>query len=182
FSPFYCLYPGNRVKYHNPKDGEWVAACAEAIEARMKNNGGGTGWSSAWAVSLYARLHNSNGAYLSVKRLLEQFTFPNLFDKHPPNIFQIDGNFGAVAGINEMLVQSENGIIELLPALPNEFRDGFVSGLVAKGGIVIDMQWADKKVVSLAVRTLAPSQEKIKIRKSNLSVELFTESNIQIEN
>ncbi|MDR3262876.1 MAG: glycoside hydrolase family 95 protein [Clostridiales bacterium] len=182
FSPLYSLYPGNRIRYNNPDDKELIAACAEFMKNRVDNGGASTGWSAAWAIALYARLHDGEKAYASLKKLLEQFTFPSFLDKHPPNIFQIDGNLGAVAGINEMLAQSENGIIELLPALPDRFADGFISGLTVKGGYVIDMQWRGKKVVALDIRHLrtgAP-KPKVKVKNVNLADDLFKDSNITL--
>ncbi|MDR1939598.1 MAG: glycoside hydrolase family 95 protein [Clostridiales bacterium] len=172
YSPLYCLYPGTRVDASNPGDKKLADACAEFLNNRIKNGGGATGRSAAWAISLFARLKDGESAYSALKRALEQFTFPNLFDKHPPNTFQIDGNLGVVAGINEMLVRSDGETIELLPALPDAMADGYISGLVAKGGFVIDMRWQNKKVVALDVRRLSNGSKPVTVKKKNLSDEL----------
>jgi alpha-L-fucosidase 2 len=212
FSPLYCLYPGNRISPRNKTDKALVLSASALLEKRMQNGSGSTGWSAAWAAALYARLKNGEKAYACIRKILEQFTFPNLFDKHPPNIFQIDGNLGAVAAINEMLIQAEqasenpndaqiktNGgksevysvqkqtasqqfaiVAELLPALPDAFADGYISGIVVKGGYVIDMRWQNKKVVSLAVRNPSKNAPALKLLNSNLADDIYIEGKIEI--
>ena len=152
FSPLYGLYPGAGIGYHRPSDKALLGGAADFMKNRVENGGASTGWSAAWAVSLFARLHDSGGASSALKKLLFEFTFPNLLDRHPPNVYQIDGNLGGVAGINEMLVQEEDGILELLPAVPDVFSEGYISGFALKGGMLLDMQWKDKKVISLDIR------------------------------
>lgn len=134
------LYPGSLINKNTPA---LLQAAEKSIDARLAHHGGATGWSAAWLVNCFARLQRSEDAYQQTKILLQQHTMANMFDKIEPrgNVFQIDGNFGGTAGIAEMLIQSQNGDIELLPALPKEWSKGSVKGICARGGFVIDMDW-----------------------------------------
>lgn len=150
-SHLYGLHPGNQITPEGTP--ELADAARKSLVAR---GDGGTGWSRAWKINFWARLHDGNHAFTLLKNLLEPVydigfnysnkggTYPNLFCAHPP--FQMDGNWGGCAGIAEMFLQSHAGYIHLIPALPDAFRDGAFEGLRARGGAVISAEWKDKKL------------------------------------
>jgi alpha-L-fucosidase 2 len=155
-SHLYALHPAELI---SPiKTPELANAARRTLELRGDD---GTGWSLAWKVNMWARLLDGNHAYTLFKNLLrltkENDTnynkgggaYPNLFDAHPP--FQIDGNFAGTAGVIEMLMQSQNNEIFLLPALPDEWKDGTIKGIVAKGNFVTDIKWANNKLAMCTI-------------------------------
>ncbi|MBP3293801.1 MAG: glycoside hydrolase family 95 protein [Clostridia bacterium] len=137
------LYPAAQITRDTP---ELYRAIEVTLDRRLARGGGHTGWSRAWLINLFARLRKADKAYENVRLLFTKSTLPNLFDNHPP--FQIDGNFGGGAGIGEMLMQSHEDVISLLPAFPAHVSGSF-TGFRARGGVTVSAAWENGRITSL---------------------------------
>lgn len=174
-SHLYGLHPSNQISVTETPE------LAEAARKTLERRGdGGTGWSRAWKINFWARLRDGNRANKLLKNLLTPVvadgkviyggggSYPNLFCAHPP--FQIDGNLGGCAGIAEMLIQSQHGYVELLPALPDAWKDGSFKGLCVRGGGVVDAAWKAGKLQYLTLTARADNTFKIKIPEEAVEV------------
>ena len=167
-SHLFGLFPGNEISPEGTPD--LAQAAKRTLELRLAHGGGHTGWSRAWIINFWTRLGDGEEAYFHLKELLVHSTLPNLFDDHPP--FQIDGNFGATAAIGHMLIQSTSNEVTLLKALPKAWKEGYVKGLCARGGLVIDMEWEEGLVKEATIYAKKDYQGAIVYNKEKIEVTL----------
>jgi alpha-L-fucosidase 2 len=169
-SHLYALYPSNQISVATP---ELFRAAEKTIEKRLENGGGGqTGWSRAWIINFYARLQKGDDALDHIHQMMATQLAPNMFDLLG-SIFQIEGNFGATAGIAEMLLQSqEKGIIRLLPALPEAWDFGTVRGLKARGNFELSMEWENGKLKNAEIMALSGGKVKVLYQEREWQIDL----------
>lgn len=160
YSHLVGLYPGDLITPEGTP--ELAQAARVSLERRLAHGGGHTGWSRAWTAALFARLGDGDAAVEHLNQLVAEQCSTSLLDLHPPMIFQIDGNFGATAAIAEMLIQSHDGVIRVLPALPAAWPSGSFRGLRARGGFVVDAAWSTGRPTE--VRITGPSGTRFRVR------------------
>lgn len=162
-----AIHPGKQISPTTTPE------LAEAARVSLNARGdGGTGWSKAWKISMWARLHDGNRAYKLLQEQINGNHYGNLLGFHPP--FQIDGNFGYAAGVCEMLLQSQTGVVHLLPSLPDAWADGHVKGLKARGDFVVNLLWADGQLLGVAITSL--KGQPLKLQYGDLSIEMPTKA------
>lgn len=161
-SQLYAFYPGRQFNLENAPD--MMGAARKTVEHRRSHPGGAgkVGWSRMWIGSLYARMRQGNEALGMLEGMLADQLFPNLFGKYNTGIFQIDGNFGYAAVVNEMLLQSHAGSVDLLPALPAAWKEGSVRGMRARGGFEVSFAWKDGKLTEGMVKATRAGTLKLK--------------------
>jgi alpha-L-fucosidase 2 len=173
-SHLYALFPSEQISLRRTP--ELAAAARRSLELRGDLS---TGWAIAWRINLWARLHDGEHTHGVIKLLLDSSrTYPNMFDAHPP--FQIDGNFGGANGMMEMLLQSVNGEIELLPALPKAWATGSVRGLRARGGFEVDIAWRDGELVSAELRGVPGGEARVRYREKVTKVRVASGKRVSI--
>jgi len=179
FSNLFALWPAGTI---TPDETPQLAVAArKTLERRLAHSGGHTGWSRAWLINLMARLKDGQTALENLNALFQDFTLPNLFNNGPP--FQIDGNFGALSGVTQMLIQSRirygsesfTVLLDILPALPENWSKGRVKGVRVKGNLEVDFDWQDKKLNSLVIRNNGNEAVPVLLRISGEQRELLLE-------
>ena len=176
-SHLFGLYPSNQISLAKTPE------LAEAARKTLQRRGdGGTGWSMAWKINFWARLQDGDHAYKLLGDLLRPCvdehtkevkgggSYPNLFCAHPP--FQIDGNFGGTAGIAEMLIQSQTGLIEFLPALPSAWKNGSFSGLKVRNGGEVSAKWTEGLLTEARLKAIVPGIFRIKLPANSANLSL----------
>jgi len=167
-SQLFSLYPGGEITPLGTP--ELAQAARRTLERRLSHGGGHTGWSCAWIINMWARLWDGENAHKYVQTIIAKSTYPNMFDAHPP--FQIDGNFGVAAGITEMLFQSNEGVLNILPALPKAWPQGYIKGIKARGNYEIDLEWSKGRLTKAVINTFEatirnPTCKTVKVRCRN---------------
>jgi alpha-L-fucosidase 2 len=176
-SHLYALHPGNKIVESDTKAFE---AAKKTIDYRLQYGGAGTGWSRAWMINLNARLLDATAAQENIKDFLQISIADNFFDEHPP--FQIDGNFGYTAGVAELLMQSHEAFIRILPALPENWKTGNITGLKARGNIEVDIEWKEGKLKKVGFLSKLNRIKKIKYKDALVEITLPKNEKIWLDN
>lgn len=165
-SHLYALYPGQQI------DPDETPDLARAAQVSLNRRGDeSTGWATAWRIALWARLRDGARAHKILRSLLSPArTYPNMFDAHPP--FQIDGNFGGSTAMVEMLMQSRKGTLHLLPALPKAWASGRARGLVARGGVVVDLDWAEGRLTQALLKPMKSGKITVRLGDQRRTLQL----------
>ena len=167
-SHLYALHPGDEIV---ESDSIAFEAAKKTIAHRLQYGGAGTGWSRAWMINLDARLFDEKSIEENIKKFMQISVADNLFDEHPP--FQIDGNFGFTAGIAELLMQSHEGFIRILPTLPENWSSGHIKGLKARGNIEIEIEWKAGKLIKLGLLSQNNQRHRVKYKSAMMDVDLI---------
>lgn len=174
-SHLYALYPGQQI------DPDETPDLARAAQVSLNRRGDeSTGWATAWRIALWARLRDGARAHKILRSLLSPArTYPNMFDAHPP--FQIDGNFGGSTAMAEMLMQSRKGTLHLLPALPKAWASGRARGLVARGGVVVDLDWAEGRLTQALIKPMKSGKITVRLGDQRRTLQLSRGRMIALE-
>jgi alpha-L-fucosidase 2 len=168
FSHLWALWPGDSITQDETPC--LAQAARKSIKRRLSANGGHTGWSRSWLINFFARLNDGKAAFYHLNAIYNDFTLPNLFNSHPP--FQIDGNFGSLSGITQMLVKSRirfnerkfTVILDILPALPKKWANGGIKGVCAKGNLELDFSWKKGRLISFSMKNKGYEEARTVIR------------------
>lgn len=169
-SHLYALHPGDAITEATP---EAFKAAKKTLDYRLEHGGAGTGWSRAWMISFNARLFDGVSAEENINKFFQISIADNLFDEHPP--FQIDGNFGYTAGVIELLLQSHEGFLRILPSLPENWHQGSISGIKARGNIEVAMDWTQNQLTKLSL--VSPVAKTINVKYGDIMKKLSLEAN-----